>query len=275
MISDGLFLCPHCGEKLNGKNGSFMCVNGHCFDKAKSGYVNLLPPNRKNSVSPGDNKEMIQSRVRVMNKGYYKPLAEAIGKIFAEFNPASVLDAGCGTGYLCGELKKSFPETEFIGTDISKFAIEQAAKKSKETAFAVCSSKRLPISSGSIDAVICAFAPVYEQEFSRVNSDNGLFLRVVPAKEHLFKLKEFLYDNPRYNEEEDEAFSLYEPLKVEYVKGEFGGDADDFNALVRMTPYYYHTSSDKLERLNKIDYSTVNTEFELRVFRKKADFQKN
>ena len=105
-----------------------MCVNGHCFDKAKSGYVNLLPPNRKNSVSPGDNKEMIQSRVRVMNKGYYKPLAEAIGKIFAEFNPASVLDAGCGTGYLCGELKKSF-EDGSIQKSIDEF---NAANTSKE-----------------------------------------------------------------------------------------------------------------------------------------------
>ena len=165
MISDGLFLCPHCGEKLNGKNGSFMCVNGHCFDKARSGYVNLLPPNRKNSVSPGDNKEMIQSRVRVMNKGYYKPLAEAIGKIFAEFNPASVLDAGCGTGYLCGELKKSFPETEFIGTDISKFAIEQAAKKSKETAFAVCSSKRLPIRQAQLTRLYAPLRPFTSRNF--------------------------------------------------------------------------------------------------------------
>ena len=31
-------------------------MNGHCFDIAKEGYVNLLPANKKHSDNPGDSK---------------------------------------------------------------------------------------------------------------------------------------------------------------------------------------------------------------------------
>ena len=36
------FCCPVCGEKLEISGKSYVCSNGHCFDLAKSGYVNLL-----------------------------------------------------------------------------------------------------------------------------------------------------------------------------------------------------------------------------------------
>ena len=31
------------------------CAQGHTFDMARSGYVNLLPANRKHAKNPGDN----------------------------------------------------------------------------------------------------------------------------------------------------------------------------------------------------------------------------
>lgn len=269
MVTDGLFLCPHCGHKLLKKEKSLICENGHCFDVAKSGYVNLLPANKKNSVNPGDNKDMIKARVRVMDKGYYSPLADRIIDVLKERGKGFILDAGCGTGYITHRLKAAFEDSEIAGTDISKFAIEQASKLYKEVNYAVCSSIRLPFEDGEADAVICAFAPVYASEFARVSKENGLLLRVTPARGHLYGLKEFLYEEARYNEEDDSAFDGYEEIGREIVGGRIECDGEDVRALVKMTPYYYHTPKERLEKLYEVDKMTVETEFELGVFKKK------
>ena len=192
-----VFVCPLCGKKLVGQDKSLVCETGHCFDVAKSGYVNLLPVGGKNSLQPGDNKEMIAARKRVMAKGYYAPLAAKIVVLLQEIGAKKVLDAGCGTGYIPSEVQRALPEGTVVGTDISKFAVEAAAKQNKQVQFAVASSMRLPLEEGYFDAVLCAFAPVYAGEFARVTKDNGYLLRVVPAEEHLYKLKEFLYKGRR------------------------------------------------------------------------------
>lgn len=263
-----VFLCPHCGKELKEKDKSLVCETGHCFDVAKSGYVNLLPVGGKNSLNPGDNKEMISARKIVMAKGYYAPLAERIVGLLGERGVNAVLDAGCGTGYLPIRVKKAFPSATVVGTDISKFAIEAAAKQEKEVSFAVASSMRLPLPSGTFDAVICAFAPVYAEEFSRVTREKGYLLRVVPAEKHLYKLKEFLYETPRANEEDETAFVGYDPKEVVTVESNFTGNREEIKALVKMTPYYYHTSEEKLRKLDEITELTVNTAFEIRVFQK-------
>lgn len=251
------------------RNKSLVCEAGHCFDIAKSGYVNLLPVSGKNSVQPGDNKEMIAARKIVMAKEYYKPLADTIVSLLTEENETGcVLDAGCGTGYIPSQIKKSMKGVTVIGTDISKFAIEAAAKQDKEVRFAVASSMRLPLEKGIADAVVCAFAPVYAEEFKRVTREKGLLLRVVPAEDHLYKLKEFLYETPRKNEEDDTAFAGYELQKVVTVNGTFCGNEEEIKALVKMTPYYYHTSEEILKKLDGIDLLSVNTSFEVRVFRR-------
>ena len=266
---DKLFLCPLCGKILSAVGKSLMCEKRHCYDVASSGYVNLLPVNKKNSVFPGDNKEMTEARKIVMDRGYYLPLAEKIAEIAKKENPGFILDAGCGTGYIPYMMKKILPNACVVGTDISKFAIDTAAKKYKEPRFAVASSKNLPIEGKKADVIICAFAPVYPEEFLRVNKTGGLFLRVVPAEKHLYDLKKYLYETPRENVEDVTEYEGYEKLFTETVDGEFTGNAEEIKALVKMTPYYYHTSEEILKKLDEITFLTVNTSFEIHVFRKK------
>ena len=266
MTESNVFICPVCGRTLVKNDKTLSCENRHSYDVAKSGYVHLLKPNEKNSVDPGDNKEMITARVRVMKKGYYRALSQAAAEEIGRGNHACILDAGCGTGYVINELKQAFKDTVAIGTDISKYAIEKAAKLYKDVSFAVASSKRLPLPDESADALFCAFAPVYEDEFLRVLKKGGLFLRVVPAENHLYKLKEFLYETPRKNEEDERVFDAFGLVKTRRVEGEFTGDAEDVKALVKMTPYYYHTSEEILKKLDSIEKLTVNTSFEMRVY---------
>ena len=262
------FICPKCGEKLTLDGKSYYCNNRHCYDVSKGGYVNLLLPNQKNSLLPGDNKEMAVARVQVMKKGYYKALADAIIYVLKNENPTLILDAGCGVGYIADRLKTELTDTEVIGTDISKVAIEQACKKFGEAVYAVCSSIRLPLENNSVSAIVCAFAPVYKEEFSRVLNDNGLLFRVVPAKNHLMKLKAFLYDNPRENEMDEIEIEGFTYLDTILVKDEFFASGEEIKSLVKMTPYYYHTKIEDLEKLDDIDEFNTNTEFELRIYKK-------
>ena len=37
-------ICPVCGVPLRREEKICRCENRHCFDLARSGYVNLLPP---------------------------------------------------------------------------------------------------------------------------------------------------------------------------------------------------------------------------------------
>ena len=56
---------------------SLVCENGHRFDVARQGYVNLLSPKDKRSKDPGDSKEMVYARAAFLNADFYQPVADA------------------------------------------------------------------------------------------------------------------------------------------------------------------------------------------------------
>ena len=58
--------CPNCHGELKREERTFRCQNGHSFDVARQGYVNLLVNARKET---GDNKAMVKARTAFSNKG--------------------------------------------------------------------------------------------------------------------------------------------------------------------------------------------------------------
>lgn len=52
-------ICPVCGAALAPQGAAWRCVQGHCFDVARQGYVNLLTVTQKHSRHPGDTREMV------------------------------------------------------------------------------------------------------------------------------------------------------------------------------------------------------------------------
>lgn len=96
------FCCPLCHAPLAQTDKSYACPQGHRFDMAKEGYVNLLPVQHKRSRDPGDSAEMMQARRAFLDAGHYQPLRDAVAAKLAALLPAgatSVLDIGCGEGY--------------------------------------------------------------------------------------------------------------------------------------------------------------------------------
>jgi len=71
-----ILICPNCKSALHRSDKVLICENGHSFDVAKEGYVNLLLANRKKSLNPGDNKIMMNAREAFLSIGFYDFLME-------------------------------------------------------------------------------------------------------------------------------------------------------------------------------------------------------
>ncbi len=63
--------------------------------------------------------------------GRWKTVAQELIKIYHLKEDATILDAGCGKGYLLYEFKKLLPKSRVAGIDISQYAIEHAKEEVK------------------------------------------------------------------------------------------------------------------------------------------------
>lgn len=94
------FTCPICKKRFIRQNHSLVCPNGHCFDIARQGYVNLLR-SRGAARRHGDDKMMVAARTAFLNAGCYDPLRDAVTELAARHAKGGcvILDAGCGEGF--------------------------------------------------------------------------------------------------------------------------------------------------------------------------------
>ncbi|HLV16926.1 MAG TPA: SAM-dependent methyltransferase, partial [Pseudomonas sp.] len=59
-----MLICPLCRNPLDAVENGVACATGHRFDRARQGYLNLLPVQHKKSRDPGDNQAMVEARRR-------------------------------------------------------------------------------------------------------------------------------------------------------------------------------------------------------------------
>ena len=273
---NSLFRCPVCGAPLVREEHSYRCPQGHSYDISKEGYTHLLPANRKNSAAPGDDKEMAQARRDFLSKGYYAPLLDTLcGEILSRCGDApTLLDTGCGEGYYTAgiyqTLKSAGKSPRMAGTDISKFILRYAAKREKGIEFAVASSNALPLADGSIDVLLNCFSPLFLDEFRRVLKPGGHFLYVVPAAEHLWELKQVLYDAPYPNEEKETPYEGFDYEGIVPVDAVIHlKNQQDIQSLFRMTPYAWKTPKEGKDRLAALEELDCRISFRVHIFKKK------
>lgn len=193
--------CPLDALPLGDSGGVWRCPQGHSFDVAREGYLNLLPVQNKRSLDPGDSKAMVAARRRFLEAGYYAPIAEAVAaQVLGEVEAGRrlvCLDAGCGEGYYLRQLKERAQGAgcamQGIGLDISKWAVQAAAKRGRDMRWLVGSNADLPVPHAAVDRVLCLFGfPVFS-EFARVLKPQGELLLVDAGPEHLRALREVIY----------------------------------------------------------------------------------
>lgn len=253
------FQCPLDGQSLSANQNVLQCPNGHSFDLAKEGYYNLLLVQQKASLNPGDSKEMVEARRRFLNAGYFDLIAdklvEYVQSLATEANGLRILDAGCGEGYYLGHLRKALPDADMAGIDISKWAVKAAAKSHKKIAWAVASNKQLPFAKKSLDMVLCLFGFPFWESFHSVLAEDGYLLLVDPAPDHLWELREVIYDKVRTNDLShiDGAlavgFSVVNEAALTFsITLEQNAAIQD---LLAMTPHGYRITAEARERLTE------------------------
>ena len=88
--------------------------------------------------------------------------------------------------------------------------------------------------------VLNCFSPLALDEFRRVLRPGGAFLYVVPAADHLWELKQVLYDQPYRNKEEDIPYEGFSYERVEPVEAVVDVAGEALRDLFQMTPYYWN-----------------------------------
>lgn len=266
------FICPVCREPLELKGNSYFCLNNHCFDRSRKGFVNLLCTNK---AGHGDDKLMIQSRKAFLEKGYYRPLLNVLEKQLTAVanNGNTVLDCGCGecwyTADLYETLKKSGIETDFFGIDVSKEAISAGASRNKAIHLAVATVFNVPLPDNSCDIILSLFAPSAPDEYLRLLKKGGYFITAFPMEEHLWELKKAVYENPYKNTVSDMKMSGFELVENDTVHETVKiCTNEDILSLFSMTPYYYKTSVQDKAKLDRLNELSVQIHFCAAVYKK-------
>lgn len=265
------FLCPVCKGAFKQKEKSFVCENSHSFDISKSGYVNLFINPKNASKNHGDNKLMANARREFLNKNYYQSLKDQLcvtAKQYYRLNDI-VFDCGCGEGYYTSAIENALKDANMIAIDISKDELTIASKRNKNIEFAVASAFNIPIESESVDILFEIFSPYSEKEFLRVLKKNGIMIIAFPLENHLWELKESIYDEPYKNEVAPLELSGFTLLESIQIKNEIIlNNKDDVKNLFMMTPYYYKTGIKEQARLETLHTLTTKTEFGVAVYKK-------
>ncbi len=274
------FICPACEGMLEDTGHALRCENGHSFDKARQGYVHLLPVQNKNSLLPGDDKEMVAARRRFLETGLYAPFKDVLCGIVQEAVEGSdsplVVDAGCGEGYYTGgvwqALNETCPSPRLCAFDISKFAVKAAAGRYKGIDFAVASSYAVPLPDACADVLVNVFSPMAEKEFARIVKPGGTLVFAVPSARHLWGLKQVLYEEPYENEEKDVEYPGFILADRVPVRATVTVQGEAIPDLFAMTPYAWKTGTPGKQRLAEQETLVTEIGFDFLVY-KRAECQ--
>ena len=265
-----MFICPVCQQVLVKEDHEYKCPNGHSYDLAKEGYVNLLLANQKRTFS-GDPKDSLLGRQRFLNQGYYQNLSEKLNELVKELNSKVILDAGVGTGYYLSNLINYLDNEDntYYGIDVGKEEVRMAAKKIKNANLAVANIFHLPFPDQSLDLILSIFSPYAPEEFKRTLGSGGKVLAVQPGKEHLYELKKAVYAEPYYNPDKGYNLEGFQTLKTFHLENTINlPDQQTIEDLWTMTPYAHKTSKEDSEKLLNLNELTVTTDFYISLYQK-------
>jgi 23S rRNA (guanine745-N1)-methyltransferase len=268
---ESILQCPVCRQPLRVNDTGLYCDHGHQFDRARQGYVNLLLVQQKKSRQPGDDKQMVQARSRFLETGRYQPLADQLLKATDKFWPdvEHWVDLGCGEGWYSQQLRKSHPNADGYGLDISKQAIQAACKRSNNLTWLVASAANTPFQPQSLEGATVLFSGIYQEELLRILKPGAILLTIGTDSEHLLSLRQKLYPEVRQSEYSARRY-LSERFSLEYekeVKFEWIPDSEqELNDLLTMTPHHWRVSPEQKSKINELINLPMIAHFRIQVW---------
>ena len=246
--------CPTCRLPLSEDGAGAWCDAGHRIDRAREGYLHLLPGGRLRGRAPGDTADMLAARRALFDAGHYRPVQDAVAAAVASAGPQVALDAGCGEGTYLAAIDAPVR----LGIDVAKPGVRMAARRWPGCRFAIASSFQLPLDDGSIDALVSVFAPRAFAEFARVLRPGGVAVLASPGPDHLAGVTALIYGESRPHEQRPHTAEDPEvptaPVQRVRVRYELAlRTAADVEHLVRMTPYWWKATPAQRADLTRRD----------------------
>jgi len=259
----------NCGQALTRSDQRLICTNGHSFDVARSGYINLLQPQDRRSKSPGDTPEAVAARRRFLERGFAEPLVRAIVDALPLTSDDALLDVGCGEGHHLAAFKRAYG-VDAHGVDLSVPAIDLAARTYRDCTWIVANADRfLPYADGSLTAVATITARLNPDEFRRVLAPSGTLLAVVPGAEDLVELREQILGERVERDRADRTVDMFAPRFTLLRRERIAHVARlDHDAIVDvMSSSYRGLRTRERERLEAIRFADVTLARDVLVLR--------
>ena len=178
-----------CQLPLRRETRRMVCSNGHSFDIARSGYINLLQPQDRRSRKPGDTAAVVAARRRIHDFGLTAPFLDGIFALTQVQQHDVVLDVGCGEGFYVGSLAK-VTRCAAHGVDLAIPAADAAAKRYPQIEWIVANADRhIPYAGQTFSLVLSITGRLNAAEIRRVLKPDGRLLVAVPAPEDLIELR--------------------------------------------------------------------------------------
>ncbi len=259
--SVGLLACPVCRKGLTAGPTAVRCANGHSFDIARHGYVNLLQaPEPANA----DTTAMIQARARVHQAAVFAPVRETISELAP--GRMRVLEVGAGTGHYLTRALADEPEAIGLAVDVSKAAARHCAHSDPRVTAVIADVWRgLPIRDHCLQTVLTVFAPRNLAEFSRVLRSDGRLVTATPRPEHLAEVRAAhgLLDVPAAKADQlaDSAAEFFDLIDTRVISYRRQLNQDLVADLIAMGPNAFHGLPDEVEAM------TVGISVTVQVFR--------
>ena len=257
-----MLICPLCKTELLEEPKRFYCPKGHAYDKAKSGYVNLLIGS--SMKSHGDDDAMVNSRTRFLSQGHYDPLKNELITIIKDLKVQSLADLGCGEGTYTNAIQKAL-NIPIYGIDLSKGALKTASKGNPDVHYALANITKAPLADHSVQAVLSVFSPFDLKECRRISSEYLILVRPLPK--HLTELKAVLYDKVIENPMPDTVLPQTTCIINREVIFPMALDQASLSDLLDMTPYAHTSPVSGLQKVKNLSHLTVTAQFQVSVFR--------
>jgi 23S rRNA (guanine745-N1)-methyltransferase len=271
--------CPVCGAELTVRATDAACPNGHAFDRARSGYLNLLLSNKKHSSVAGDSPAMMRGRRTFLQGGFFDRISAAVNTTVIETlagrAESHVADLGCGEGFFTARLhrtlSKAVPAHTCYGVDISRPGIKMATTYDRAINWVVASLHRTPFLPRSLDVVLIMFAPIDPADVRRIVRNGGALVTVTPGPEHLDALRAAIYTSVRPHPAApalmagDTLFTQVTSTRVRYPIVVDTGE--QVMNLLTMTPYYWNISRATCARIDALSRLELTVDVYVSVFR--------
>lgn len=147
------------------------------------------------------------------------------------------------------DLAEALPAADGYALDISREAVRQACRRSKQLTWLVASMARVPLADASCQLLASVFSPLDWQEAKRLLAPGGGLLRMGPTGQHLMELRQKLYDEVRDYDDEKHLSLVPDGMQLAHSETlTFTLTLDTAQAradLLAMTPHGWRASAER------------------------------